>query len=203
MTDRSQQSTAQGIARYRSMLQRLQPLGLAWTRNPESVLGRLYAGFAVEQLRVERRGEDLLAELDPRTTVEMLVDWEHVTGLPDACTGPLASTSARRAAIVARLGELGGQSRAYFISLAAALGYTITITEFDAFTVGMTVGQPLNGADWQFAWRVQAPEVSVRTFEVGTGVAGDPLRDWGNDLLECAIERAKPAHTVVHFAYSS
>ena len=32
-------------------------------------------------------------------------------------------------------------------------------------------------------------------------VAGEPLRSWGNNLLECTMERIKPAHTVLIFAY--
>lgn len=191
-----------GAARYRGMLQKLMPPGMAWPRLAGTVLGRLLEGLGVELWRVEDRARALLREADPRTTAELLADWERVAGLPDPCTGPLNSLAARRAALAARLGGLGGQSRAFFIALAASLGYTITITEFDAFQVGLPVGQPLNGEDWEFAWQVNAPEVSVRDFRVGAAVAGDALRDWGNDLLECAIERAKPAHTTVIFAYA-
>lgn len=191
-----------GAARYRRMLQKLQARGLAWPRLAGTVLGRLLEALGAELWRVEQRALELLAEADPRTTVEMLADWERAAGLPDECTGPLESASERRAALVARLGSIGGQSRAFFIALAADLGFEVTITEFDAFHAGSPVGQPLYGEDWEFAWQVNAPEVSVRDFLAGAGVAGDPLRDWGNDLLECSFERAKPAHTIVIFAYS-
>jgi uncharacterized protein YmfQ (DUF2313 family) len=191
-----------GAALYRRTLQKLLPRGLAWPRLQGTVLGRLLEGLGVELWRVEQRALDLLREADPRTTSELLADWERVAGLPDPCTGTLESAAARRAALASRLGSLGGQSRAYFIGLAASLGYEVSITEFDAFHAGMTVGQPLYGTDWQFAWQVNAPEVSVRTFVAGAGVAGDPLRDWGNELLECTFARVKPAHSVVIFAYS-
>jgi uncharacterized protein YmfQ (DUF2313 family) len=192
------ETEAVGSARYRGMLQRLLPRGLVWNLEPDSVLGRLLEGHGAEHWRVEQRGLALLREADPRTTVEMLEDWERVVGLPDPCTGALEGLAQRRAAIAARLGALGAQTPAFYVSLAAALGYTITITEFDMFTVGMTVGLPLNG----LAWQVNAPATTVSFATVGQSVAGDPLATWGNLLLECVLERAKPAHTVVLFSYS-
>lgn len=192
-------STIQG---YREMLLALLPPGRVWNRQPGSVLARLFEAFGVELAQVEERGNELIAECDPRTTAELLTDWERVLGLPDPCTGPLDSLTLRRNAILLRLGELGGQSINFYVGLAARLGIEITIEEFDAFQVGLPVGQPLNGEDWEFAWQVNAPEVTVTPFTVGANAAGDPLASWGNELLECAFERAKPAHTVVIFAYA-
>lgn len=190
------------IAAHRDMRLALLPPGRAWNREPDSNMAKLLEAWAAEDAEVEARAAALLEELDPRTTVEMLLDWETMVGLPDPCTGPLTSLAQRRAAVLARLAELGGQTPAYYVSLAAALGYTVTITEFEAFTVGMTVGLPLYGTDWEFAWQVNAPASTVSFFAVGENVAGDPLATWGNVLLECVLERAKPAHTVVLFTYS-
>lgn len=190
------------VAAYREMLLALLPVGRAWNRQPGSVLARLLEAIAAELAAIEERSGILIAECDPRTTAELLTDWERALGLPDPCTGAQDNTAARRAAILGRLSDSGGQSRAWFIALAARLGYTVTITEFDAFTCGMTCGLPLNGQDWEYAWQVNAPQTTVTLFLAGAGVAGDPLASWGNDLLECVFERAKPAHTEVIFAYS-
>lgn len=190
------------VQAYRDQLHALLPRGRVWTSDAESNLGRLLAAWGAEFATAEERAGALLAELDPRTTVEMIADWERMVGLPDPCTGSLDGLAQRRAAVFARLAELGAQTPAYYVSLAAALGYTVTISEFDAFTVGMTVGLPLYGSDWQFAWQVNAPANSVSYFAVGQNVAGDPLATWGNVLLECVFQRAKPAHTVVLFAYA-
>ena len=54
---------------------------------------------------------------------------------------------------------------------------------------------------WQFVWQVNAPEASIVEFDAGRSSAGEPLRSWGNELLECVINRLKPAHTYVLFAY--
>lgn len=96
----------------------------------------------------------------------------------------------------------GGQSRAYFIALAASLGYAITIKEFCQFQVGTAhVGQRVYGESWVFTWRINAPEVMVRSFMVGQSLVGERLRSWGNLLLECAMLRVKPSHTHLFFAY--
>lgn len=194
--------TSSRILGYREMLLALLPPGRAWNRQPDSVLAKLFEALGVELAQVEQRGEELIAECDPRTTAELLTDWERMLGLPDECTGPLDSLTLRRNAILIRLAEIGGQSISYFVALAARLGIPITITEFDAFQIGLPVGLPLNGVDWEFAFQVNAPAVTVTPFTVGASGAGDPLATWGNELLECAIERAKPAHTIPIFAYA-
>ncbi len=185
---------------YTRMLQGLLPRGAAWTRDSAAKLTQLLAGMAVELSRLDARGDDLINEALPDTTLELLDRWEAVAGLPGECTGPLETIEQRRAALVMRLATVGAQSRQYFIDLAASLGYSVTITEFSPFQVGSSAGDELTGGDWLHAWRVNAPETTVRAFIAGAS-AGEALQTWGNALLECAISRVKPAHTVLIFGY--
>lgn len=185
---------------YLNQLQALLPPGKAWTREPDADLTKLLRGLAEEFARVDRRAEDLIEEADPRTCYELLPDWEEFASLPDACHGQAVSIEERRAALVARLTARGGQSRPFFIALAAALGYQIGITEYSPFQAGSTAGDRLTNGDWVFAWQVDAAESTVRSFVAGSA-AGEPLASWGNELLECAINKLKPAHTHVLFAY--
>lgn len=143
----------------------------------------------------------ILSEADPRTTYHLLSDWERVLGLPDSCGGQQPTIALRRAAVVSKVTIRGGQSRAFFIALAAKLGFVITITEFKQYSVMSPVNAPLCGWSWCFTWRVNAPLNTLRHFSVMSGVS-EPLSIWGNTLLECAINRFKPAHTIVQFAYS-
>lgn len=145
--------------------------------------------------------ELILSEADPRSTYQLLADWERVLGLPDPCAGQLPTIELRRAAVVAKATQHGGQSRAFFIALAARLGFTITITEFSQYSVMSPVGAPMCGLPWCFTWRVNTPLNTVRRFSVMSGV-NEPLANWGNTLLECAISRFKPAHTLVQFSYT-
>lgn len=151
------------------------------------------------------RGDQVLAEADPRTTAELLADWERVVGLPDPCVaaaGVKQSTTQRRAAVVARLTMQGGQAPAYYVALAARLGYTVTVTEYRPFRAGISrAGDALTNGPWAHAWRINAPATTVTPFRAGQGSAGDPLNSWGNTVLECVLTRFKPAHTVLLFAY--
>jgi uncharacterized protein YmfQ (DUF2313 family) len=185
---------------YRAQLQALLPLGAAWPRE-EGVLTDMLSALAEEFARVDGRGADLLEESDPRTTTELLAEWERAFGLPDPCTAQADTYAERIADLVEKVTRIGGQSRAYFIALAARLGYTITLTEFDPFTVESVVEELLYDENWQFAWRVNAPAVAVTYFTTASYVT-EPLADWGNERLECVINRVKPAHTIALFAYA-
>lgn len=190
-------------ADYREQLKALLPPGQAFPRDPGTNLHDLLDGMAIELARVDGRAIGLLSEALPSDTSEMLSDWERVAGLPDKCSGTLEDTvQGRRAILLAKLASTGGQSAQYFIDIAAALGYTITIEQFRPFRAGRSVaGDSLTNGDWIYAWRVRSPETAVITFKAGRSVAGEPLRSWGNDTLECKFNQLKPAHTFALFAY--
>lgn len=186
---------------YREQLQALLPRGGAWPREPGAVLTLLLDGIAAELARVDGRGLDLVRECDPTTTLELLPDWERVAGLPDPCAGPAETIQERRDRLVALLTNPGGQSPAHFIALAAAYGFSITITEFSVLRAGFRAGDACKGIAWAYAWQVNAPEETVRHFRAGQSFAGEPVATWGNAILECVLTRGKPAHTTVIFAY--
>lgn len=187
---------------YRDHLTKLLPQGEAWPREPDSVLGRVLRGLGGVFARVHNRGLDLIEEADPRTTSELLVDWERVCGLPDACSGLGETVAQRRAAVLARLTARGGQSRAYYVEVAQALGFDIAIREFAAHSCESTCTDPVCDEDWRFVWMVEAPTETVTELTV-VSECTEPLRSWGNAALECAIARLKPAHTTLRFSYVS
>lgn len=189
---------------YRRALQALLPPGPAWTRAIGSVMSKLVSGLSREFARVHDRADVLMAEANPLCTVEMLTDWERVAGLPDKCAGMAETTAERRAALIAKLNTLGGQSPDYFVTLAAAFGYDITITEYRPFKAGMSrAGDALTNDEWAHAWSVAGGLSPVSVFVAGLGSAGDPLRSWGDDQLICIINQWRPAHTIVLFDFSA
>lgn len=197
------------------------PTGPAWPVDEDSVFQRIIRSLAYALGDLDARTVYLLNnESDPRTTVEMLADWERAFGLPDDCVTVPQTIAARRAALITRMTLVGEQSRAFFIGLAAGLGYTITITEFSPFMAGVSQAgdtRPLGSTadnyrwfigDWpmRFAWRVNLVSASLSWFRVGTGggQAGvDPhLRIGQASDLECVLRRYKPAHTDLIFNYT-
>ncbi|MCP3916135.1 MAG: YmfQ family protein [bacterium] len=187
---------------YLQHLQGLLPQGHAWTTDRHAVLTRFLLGLAFELARVDGRAQSLLLEADPRTTRELLTDWERALGLPDPCTGQPETLQERRAAIVTRLTESGGLSRAFFIGLAAALGFEVSIEEPRQFRCGSSrCGDRLFGDEWRYVWIVHAPHVTVRFFRCGSSRCGERLGSWSNQLLECVFRRLNPAHAHLRIVY--
>lgn len=191
-------------ADYREQFQSLLPPGPAWPRDTDVYTTRLFAGLAEEFTRVDYRAQQLIEEADPRTTFELLPDWERAAGLPDGCvssSGTELSTAQRRDALVGRLTMLGAQSPAYFVALAASLGYAITITEFEEHSVESSVEDYLYGPEWVHAWQVNGVENTIVEKTVEDSV-DDPLASWTNVILECVLRRFKPAHSILLFNYT-
>ncbi|WP_054062729.1 YmfQ family protein [Pseudomonas asplenii] len=132
-----------------------------------------------------------------------LADWERVLALPDPClVGVPQTTRQRIQAVVSKLSSRDGRSKPFFIALAKALGYDVTITTFRPARAGIArAGDALYGGDWSFAWRVNAPAVTVSHAVAGMAAAGDPLAVWGNKLLECRLSQMKPAESILLFGY--
>ncbi|RTY72317.1 MULTISPECIES: YmfQ family protein [Pseudomonas fluorescens group] len=134
---------------------------------------------------------------------EGLADWERVLALPDPCLIGQAQTVGQRVqAVVSKLQGRAGQSKAFFIALAKSLGYDITITTFRPARAGIArAGDAINGGDWNFTWRVNAPAVTTSHARAGITGAGDPLTAWGNKALECRLGQMKPAESILLFGY--
>lgn len=194
---------ARSANEYLEQLKLLLPPGKALPRETGTSLDTLLDGIAQELARLDARGEDLIGEANPSSTSELLTDWERTAGLPDNCSGTLDSTvQGRRQSLLAKLTSTGGQSKQYFIDVAAALGYEVTISEFRPFRAGLShAGDDLTNGDWIYTWRVNAPETTTVSFRAGQSSAGEALRIWGNETLECKINKLKPAHTIALFAY--
>jgi uncharacterized protein YmfQ (DUF2313 family) len=116
----------------------LLPQGQAWPKYPGTTLDLTCRGLAEYWGYVDGRAADLLErESDPRQTIELLPDWERNWGLPDPCYKAPQTVGQRQLALVMRMTMIGAQSRAFFIEVAAQIGYTITITEYRVFVCGI------------------------------------------------------------------
>ncbi|HEV2674236.1 MAG TPA: putative phage tail protein [Aliidongia sp.] len=108
----------------------------------------------------------------------------------------------QQAFITAQVNAVGGQTKAYFIGLAASLGYTITITTYRrAVADVLAADTPIWGDAWCFAWTI-----SVTAAPAGFTVplrADAPGSDPGRNSFERLIRRVAPAHTYVLFDYES
>src|SRR5471030_3223070 len=192
-------------ADYTAALQELFPTGLVWPRKIDGIQTAVCRALAQSYQQSDDAASALLIGAFPATATIMLTDWEKTLGLPDDCAiGENDSIALRQKAVVARLFSTGGQSAAYFIGGAKALGYDIRIKVFRQARAGMSVcGDALNGDDWPFVWLVTAPQTTITYAQAGLSYAGDPLRSWGNRRLECRLSALSPSHTIVKFGYAA
>ena len=186
---------------YQQQFLDLLPPGPAWNRELDGVLAKMFHGLAEVLARVHNRALELIIEVDPRTTNQLLAAYERVAGLPESCVETPTTLEGRRTALTEKLTRRGRQDRQYLIDAAAGIGFAITITEFQPYTAGLPVGLPIYGQAWQWAWQVNAPDESITFIFRAGSTAGSPLRDWGNEPLECLMNRLKPAHTHAIFEY--
>ncbi|MCP2041791.1 uncharacterized protein YmfQ (DUF2313 family) [Neisseria sp. HSC-16F19] len=137
----------------------------------------------------------------PPTAAAYITRWETVLDIEP----PEPGNYARRVAdVLARLNAVGGLSIPYFIGLAAAAGYSITIAEPQPFRAGVNrAGDRLAAEDIMWVWRVDVAAASqtVWYFRAGAGGAGGRLSSYSDAVIEALFKRLKPAHTAVRFTY--
>lgn len=190
------------IDQYVQLFKTLLPKGKAWNKESGSTLDKFLFGLAEELVRSDNQIAKLLSETDPRTSTELLPEWESAVGLPDECQEISESIGERRNDVFRKFSTAGGQSPQYFIDLAATFGYTVTIRNLLSFRAGRgRAGDQIWGWDFRFYWEVYSDDVTPVFFRAGQSVAGNPLRLYRNEILECVIRRAAPAHTHPVFAY--
>lgn len=168
---------------YSQAARNLLPPGRAWNRQDGSnqaafcdALGIIYAEQDGDSLQV-------LSEFFPATAVQGIDEWNSSLGIPDACGGAPANQAQNQQQIVAKLVASGGQSVPYYISLASALGFEISITEFNAELPGndAPVGMINTINDWDHTWRVNILNAAAAPAD--------------QTMLQCLFDRYKPAHT--------
>jgi uncharacterized protein YmfQ (DUF2313 family) len=206
---------------YGQAMLELLPHGQAWPRRWESTLVQATNGFAQYWGTVDGRAADLLeTESDPRAALELLPDWCRNWQVPDPCLKETLSTIDLRRALVGKMTLMGGQSRNFFLGVAADLGYVIWISEYAPYMCGVSrVGDTrgiFNPADqyqyrWQlgpeemrFFWTVHVSGMRFTYFHCNASQTGiDRLLLIGLATnLECILNKYKPAHTKIIFDYS-
>lgn len=190
---------------YANQILSLFPAGPAWDDARAGNIGDLSLAMADELARVDARSQQLAVDWLPSQAVELLPDWERALALPDNCFPDQPQTlEQRQLAVVEKFTRIGLQTPAYFEALAAQLGYNVEVEEFFPFSAGSgSAGTAVIDEAWAYTWMVHiyGQEIILTDFQIGKSTVGEALRQWGNSLIECVINRQKPAHTVVLYSY--
>jgi len=196
---------------YRRQLYQLLPPGVVWPEADDSMLQRLLLGHAQEYARVDSRAVALRDEADPRQALYLFEEWERSYGLPSRCAPADQSLADRRAALIGRIVGRGGLRPQDMIELAEGLGYEgVQVLEPRQATVevigaagyqGAVIGDAVYGEEWAHVWQVLIPGSVIRESLIDQSEIGDPLRSWGDVLVECALREAAPSWLLLHIGY--
>lgn len=194
-------SARYSAADYTRALLAILPVGRAWPKEPGTRQYAVASGLAPSFERLDARAQTLLVDAFPATTLELLPEWEASLGLPDPCEGEGQGVEQRRAQVVARLVNAGGQSVTYFLAALARLGYSdASIEQYAPFRADRDgADHALYGVEWAYAWRINLPELRAFYFKADVSAAGEALVTVSNDVALCTIRALKPAHTTVFF----
>lgn len=150
------------------------------------------------------RGDDLIRETNPLTTVKMLADWEREYALPDACTFGDLTFQERRQRLLAKRAARGGQSIPYFRALAESLGYPVEFRRGRPFICGSRKSRCGDGriSYGRSFWFVTVQGKRVTRFRCGASRCGEPLVVVRRAFdLECELRRKGPAWAALAVLY--
>jgi len=181
-----------------SLLQQM-PRGRAWPRDPDAYLPKYVSGFAQRLVDLELSADELLQEMRPETTVQLLEEWETYLGLPE-CDSTTQSFARRRAAVVEKYHRKGGLQTWQIELIASALGFTVKVYEQWPHNVLRDVNYPLYAASTRFILRVDVYGIPEERFTVLDNVL-TPLRGDAPLVLECVLNRLKLAGFYYDFNY--
>jgi len=211
------------LAKYKDLLVNLLPPGKLWVPKEQPVFKALLDSFAPEFCQVDQRARDLLFEADPRQTTEaeLLPDWQRLLGLPDECTPEVQTISEKQQQITQKYTNVGGLSKTFYEFLGAQLGFDVIVenqVNFIAgraragdkltnyfnrvFEAGDVAGTPLREVGWRFYFEVNMPIEAATVFVAGS-LAGDALKTFENEVIECTMQKLKPAHAAIFPTFRS
>lgn len=185
---------------YTQLLVALLPPGPAWSADDPAV-----SGAAPSLLRVHRRADELMQELDPRTASELIGRWESITGLPDECIPAGTQTlRQRQQRLDAKVNLTGGINEAFYLAQLVALGKPdATITRYikSPFKCTSPCTEVVDSPEWRYYWQVNIPAGTDATWMTCNDPCNSALRQWGDTVVECVINKLCPSHTYVNFKY--
>lgn len=179
-------------ADYLGAMQALMPRGAIWSRDPSTVQAKVLAGLTKSYEVQNARANYLLVDGFPRTTNELLPEWEASLGLPSSAAGPAPALLARQALVVARFVGAGGVSIPCFTRYAGLLGFGVAVQGHAPFRCGQS----------RCGHTVGAPEQMYVLTIVTPGATATPFGAYGPAVLQSELLRIAPPYAVLNFLFS-
>ena len=189
---------------YREQIHALLPAGRAWPEEADTTLDALVRAMAAQVAEVDRSASNLLADILPSTTFNLLPDWERVAGLPDICSVLGSSITIRRASLLENLVTKPTLHVTEFERIGRTFGTIITVEELDQARADAIAGLDTTNGKWRFVWWIGIPlSADLRYLRMTSRVNERFATFDRNTEMECRLENAAPAHTHLVVGYIS
>jgi uncharacterized protein YmfQ (DUF2313 family) len=178
------------------------PQGDGMPTTPDTNYAAMLTPLANELSLVEAAMLSFMQEINPRTAVNLLSDYERVLG-PDPYgrdTGTLTLQQRQALAYTRWTGKFGARA-ADFIALAASFGVAISIQQYSVSSVAQGIGDYLTTAPTQYAWVVTLPTPVLTLAGIGSEI-GDYFDSFPPSLVQPVIQARAPAQTSPYFSYT-
>ena len=198
LKERTQTQQADILAQY------LRDDNLHEAKNREdSTLRKILIGLASEWLNFRSKINEVSNEYNPKTTTQLIEEWEQFVGIPDNCI-PVASTiEQRRLNVLLKLAGINAATEKQFKNVASILGYNIEVSNgVSTSTFPLTL-------PFLLISEALAPFTIVITLPSSIQPNGFPLTfpftltSQQPAILDCLFNKLKPANTQLFFRYSN
>ena len=187
---------------YRDQLHALLPAGRAWPEESGTTLDALVRALAADIAEVDLHDANLLDEVLPNSTLDLLPEWERVAGLPDSCSQLGSSIAVRRASLIEKLVTKPTLNASEYERIGRTFGVTITVYEHDQARAGTSSMLDTTGGRWRHVWWIEIPTTAdIQRFNMLSTFDTPFSSVERNTELECRLQKAAPAHTELHIEY--
>lgn len=187
------------VADWSSAIMMQMPRGDIWSRDQTGPLYKYAAGYAPRLQRAEQSADQLLSEMRPETTQQLLAEWETYLGLPE-CSLADQEVDTRRNAVVEKYHRKGGLQSWAIEELAALLGFTIEVQEIFPHHCLRGCTYPLYEAKYRHVTRVIVKGIP-NAFATCLDNCLTPLANSSATALICALEKLKLAGKYYEYVY--
>lgn len=191
------------MTRFQRVFLQLLPTGLAWNKEPGSELSKIAGALADGPEQDDASIDRLLDERFPDQSVVLLEDWEKWLALPD-CTSAGQTFDERRTAVAEKYRMVGSLNRQFYIELAAKYGFDIEIESYSDGAYATCLDNCLTRLRKNYGRFTSHIIVKTSVDNRNATVLDNcltPLVVYSGGVIECLLEKYKPAHQVFIYIY--
>lgn len=192
---------AHSVAQWTNAIMAQMPRGVIWPRATSLNLYKYAQGYAPRLERAEASAGDLLLEMRPETTLQLIDEWEEYLGLPECVAEPVSNFEYRRYAVIEKYHRKGGLQAWNVQRLAEDLGFTVSVDEVFPHHCLRGCTYPLWPQQYRYILRVTVTGIPGARMTCLDDVL-TPLLIADARVLECTLNRYKLGGLYYEFYYA-